>query len=188
MVDVGGGHGALLTALLIAYPAMHGVIVDRAHASDGAIAAMTCAGVASRCEFVAGDFFASIPGGADVYLLKSILHNWNDERAAVILGNCRRAVTGEASLLVIERTMPARMQGTAREQVMARTDLYMLVGLGGRERTEAQFRVLFATASFQLTRVIAAGRDLSIIEGAPVTASVDSPFSPPVCRARFPSR
>lgn len=167
VVDIGGGHGALLTALLNAYPAMHGVIVDRAHAIDGAKAAIATAGVAPRCEFTVGDFFESIPGGADIYLLKSILHNWNDERAAVILGNCRHAMSGEARLLVIERAMPARMQDTAREQAMARTDLNMLVGLGGRERTEAQYHALFAAAGLKLMRVITAGRELSIIEGAP---------------------
>jgi orsellinic acid C2-O-methyltransferase len=167
VVDIGGGHGALLTALLEAYPAMHGVIIDRAYAIDGANAGIASAGVVSRCEFEAGDFFESIPSGADIYLLKSILHNWNDERAAVILSKCRRAMSDKARLLIIERTMPARIRDTARERAFARTDLNMLVGLGGRERTEAQFRALFSAAGFKLMQIIPAGRELSIIEGAP---------------------
>ena len=92
IVDVGGGYGALLAAVLQAHPQLRGVLLDLPHAIEGARAHLTNAGLADRCEFVAGSFFESIPGGGDAYLLKAVLHDWNDEESVTILRNCRRAI------------------------------------------------------------------------------------------------
>jgi orsellinic acid C2-O-methyltransferase len=167
LVDVGGGYGELLTALLAAYPALHGVLVDLPHAIDGAAARIAHVGVAQRCELVAGNFFDSVPGGGDVYLLKSVLHNWDDGQSSVILGNCRRAMSEKSKLVLVERIMPARMRGSADERAIVRTDLNMLVGLGGRERTEPEFAALLASSGFKAARVLPTTVDFSVIEGVP---------------------
>lgn len=162
-VDVGGGHGVLLTAVLRAHPKLRGTLFDLPHALEGAGALLTDAGVASRTELVAGNFFEAVPGGADVYLLKSILHNWNDEKCANILRSCRRALPAHATLALIERIMPARMSVSKINQAVARADLNMLVGLGGRERTAAEFTTLLNASGFQVTRIVPAGLEFSVV-------------------------
>ena len=163
-VDVGGGHGVLLTAVLRAHPNMRGTLFDLPHALEGAGALLSDAGVESRTERVAGNFFEAVPGGADVYLLKSILHNWDDEKCADILRNCRRAIAEHATLALIERIMPARMSVSKINQAVARADLNMLVGLGGRERTAAEFTALLNAAGFRVTRIVPAGLEFSVVE------------------------
>lgn len=165
VVDVGGGYGQLLTALLEAYPTMHGILFDLPHAIDGAKTRMADTGIAARCDLVAGNFFESVPSGADIYLLKSILHNWDDERTTIILGNCRRAMPSQAKLVLIERVMPERMKESARERALARTDLNMLVGLGGRERTEEEFAALLASSGLRAVKFLPAAPDYTVIEG-----------------------
>jgi hypothetical protein len=164
LVDVGGGYGELLTAILAAYPAMRGILFDLPHAVEGARARVAGAGVAQRCELIAGSFFDTVPGGGDAYLLKSVLHNWDDERSAVILGNCRRAMPKEAKLVLVERVMPARIEGTETDRAIARTDLNMLVGLGGRERTQAEFAALLAASGFRAASFLSTALELSVIE------------------------
>jgi hypothetical protein len=167
IVDVGGGYGALLGAVLQAHPPLSGVLLDLPHAIAGARAHLTEAGVADRCELVAGSFFDSIPGGADAYLLKAVLHDWNDEEAVAILRNCRRAVAAAGKLLVVERIMPERFEACALHHAIARVDLTMLVEFGGRERTQAEFRVLFESAGFALAKVTATSLEYSLLEGLP---------------------
>ena len=167
IVDVGGGHGALLAAILEAYPDMQGVLFDMQHAMEGARAHLANAGLAQRCECVAGSFFESVPGGADAYVLKSVIHDWNDERSAVILRNCRRAIPQDGKLLLVERIMPARLEATSRHHAIAQADLTMLLGPGGRERTEAEFRILLESTGFRPTRFIATALEYSIVEGIP---------------------
>jgi len=123
------------------------------------------AGVAERCETVPGDFFESVPSGADAYLLKSILHDWDDEHSLVILKNCHRAMAGQGKLLVVERVLPERMQPSSEHRWMAASDLNMMVALAGRERKEAEFRALFGSAGFKLTRIVPAEAHYSVIEG-----------------------
>jgi ubiquinone/menaquinone biosynthesis C-methylase UbiE len=164
IVDVGGGYGELVAAILKAHPKARGVVVDMPHASEGAKQYARDAGVAERCEFVAGDFFESMPPGGDIYLLKSVLHNWNDEKSAVILRNCRRAMSQSAKLLLVERLALARMDVSCEAQAVARADLNMLVGPGGRERTEAEFRDLLDDAGFRLVRIFPGVLDFSVIE------------------------
>jgi hypothetical protein len=155
VIDVGGGHGASLIAILHANPALRGVLFDQPQ---------VVAGVAERCDTVGGDFFAAVPAGGDVYLLSAILHNWDDEHALQILQNCRRVMAGHGKLLVAERIVP---EGNMPSQAKL-VDVNMLVQLGGQQRTEAEFRALFTRAGFQLTHVVLAPSDLGVIERVPV--------------------
>jgi hypothetical protein len=164
IVDVGGGYGGLLTAILQAHPALVGVLFDRLHAIENGSRHMEAAGVASRCEFVVGNFFESIPSGADAYVLKSVIHDWNDERGEVILQNCRRAMHERAKLLLVERIVPMRLEASPPHKAIARSDLNMLVGLGGQERTEDEYRILLTATGFRVKPVLRAGPVFSIIE------------------------
>jgi orsellinic acid C2-O-methyltransferase len=167
IVDVGGGYGALLAALLQAHRHLRGVLLDLPHAIDGARAQLTHAGLADRCELVAGSFFDSVPGGADAYLLKAVLHDWDNDKSMAILRNCRRAIPPEGKLIVIERIMPERFDACPLHHAIARVDLTMLVEFGGRERTEAEFRALLESAGFALAKVTATSLEYSILEGIP---------------------
>jgi orsellinic acid C2-O-methyltransferase len=121
-----------------------------------------------RCTFVAGDFFESVPAGADAYILKSVIHDWNDEHSARILANCRRAMTEKARLLLIEPVLPERSQATALHGTLARHDLNMLVALGAQERTEREFSRLLKDAGLRIERIVPAGPVYSLIECLPV--------------------
>lgn len=164
IVDVGGGYGEMLAAILRAFPGTRGVLFDRPAALKGAKQHLSGAGVEDRCEIIAGDFFDSVPAGADGYLLKSVIHDWGDERAAAILRCCRNAMTGEAKLLLVEYVMPERMQASALNRDAARSDLNMMVMLGGRERTAAEYRSLLGSAGFHVSTIVAAGLNFSVIE------------------------
>ena len=165
VADIGGGYGQLLAAILQAHPEITGILFDLPHAIDGAKAE---AGLTGRCEFIAGDFFRTVPPGADAYVLKNVIHDWNDERSTLILQNCRRAMKSDARLLVIERILPDHLQNSPRDQAAARTDLTMLIAHSGRERTEAEFPGLLAAAGLRVTRIIPAGEALNIIEARSV--------------------
>jgi hypothetical protein len=167
IVDVGGGHGAFLATLLQANPDLQGVLFDRPHAMPGAMASLAEAAVIARCEFVAGDFFEQIPAGADGYLLKTIVHDWDDERSIVILRNCRRAMPNGGRLIVVERVLPDRFEANRRHHAIARADLTMLIAFGGRERTAAEFAGLFEAAGFRLAGVKETGMEFSVLEGIP---------------------
>jgi hypothetical protein len=169
IVDVGGGFGELLAAILLAHSGKRGVLFDRPHAIEGARTLMEAARLAERCEFVAGDFFDAIPGGADTYLLKSVIHDWNDERGGAILCNCRRAMEGRARLLLVERIVPQQLGASAAHRAIARGDLNMLVGLGGRERTEDEYRALLDAAGLRVKAVVPAGRTFGVIEAVPAS-------------------
>jgi ubiquinone/menaquinone biosynthesis C-methylase UbiE len=168
VVDVGGGYGALMLAILDANPHVHGTVFDRPHALTHGAARLAERGLTGRCEFVAGDFFQSVPAGADAYLLKSILHDWDDGDAAAILRNCRIAIPAHGRLLVVERTLPERFEATASHQALARADLNMLVALGGRERSEREYQALLARSGFAMARTFPVGFDFNLIEAAPV--------------------
>jgi ubiquinone/menaquinone biosynthesis C-methylase UbiE len=167
IVDVGGGYGALIAAVLQAYPDSQGVLFDLPHALNGARIHLAEAGVEKRCEFAVGDFFESVPAAADGYLLKTILHDWSDEECTTILTNCRRAMAPSAKLLLIERILPDRFSSSPLHQAIARADLSMLVGHTGRERTEAEFAGLLASSGFKLARVTVTGLEFSVLEGVP---------------------
>jgi hypothetical protein len=167
VVDVGGGHGAFTAALLQANPNLQGILLDLPHAIPGAKALLADAGVAQRCEFVVGSFFDHVPAGADGYLLKAIVHDWDDEKSTVILRNCRRAMPASGRLVVVERVLPDRFEPSSRHHAIARADLTMLVALGGRERTAAEFAGLFQASGFRLMNITATELEFSILEGIP---------------------
>lgn len=164
VIDVGGGHGMLLSAILNAHPDARGTLFDLPHALEGAATLMRETGVAARVSVASGNFFESVPADGDIYLLKSILHNWDDAKCAPILRSCRAAMQSHAKLVLVERVMPARMRATKLNQAVARADLNMLVGLGGRERSADEFIAMLAAEGFTVTRIVPADLEFSVIE------------------------
>ena len=167
VVDVGGGNGALLIGILDAHPHLHGVVFDQEHAAARAREQIAARGLAARCQAVGGDFFAEVPSGGDGYLLKHVIHDWDDERATTILRNCRRAMAPTGTLLLVEGTYPPRVDQSLASRGAAANDVNMLVNTGGRQRSEEEFRSLFAAAGFTLTRIIPTPINVSVIEGKP---------------------
>jgi orsellinic acid C2-O-methyltransferase len=167
VVDVGGGYGQLLCSILAANPLLQGVLFDMAHATGQLASPFESAGVANRCELTTGDFFKTVPHGADVYLLKSILHDWDDERCMVILRNCRRAMLPAARLLIIERIASDRVTASPHDQAVARSDLNMMVANGGCERTQAAYLELLEAADLRLSQVTPLSGPYSVIAAAP---------------------
>jgi hypothetical protein len=163
-VDIGGGQGMLIAALLGAYPKLRGTVLDLEPAADGARRLFADASLGGRASFIVGDFFGVAPPGGDLYLLKSVIHNWGDEEATRILRSCRAAIAGEGRLLVIERLVPP---GNAPSEAKL-FDINMLVVLGSQERTEPEYSALFRTAGFELTRLIPTDSDMTLIEGRPI--------------------
>ena len=166
IVDVGGGQGVLLEELLRANPHLRGVLVDRPHAIDGARALLDQAGVADRCELMPGDFFESQPAGADAYLLKNIIHDWDDERASRILRNCHDAMPAGGRLLLVEHVLPARLDASASHRAIVHADLTMMLGPGGKERNEREFRELLQRSGFVLAGIKPVGLGYSILEAS----------------------
>jgi len=167
VVDVGGGYGELLATILNANPSLTGVLFDLPHAVDGARHHLDACNLVSRCEVVAGDFFEAVPGNADAWILKSVLHDWSDERGGVILRTCARAMNGHGKLLIVERVMPQKLEVSAAHQLIARVDLTMLVALASRERTEDEFRTLLSAAGFHVIRIFTMATGFSVIEASP---------------------
>jgi DNA-binding transcriptional ArsR family regulator len=165
VVDVGGGNGALLAGILDRHPAVRGVVFDQPHVVANARAFLAERGLADRCEVSAGSFFDSVPSGADAYVLKTIIHDWEDPEAEAILHTCRRAMGPTAMLLVIEQEL-----GGPNERPPAKfSDLNMLVAPGGQERTRDEYATLFAATGFELTRTIPTAGTLQVFEAAPVS-------------------
>ncbi len=174
IVDVGGGTGALLDELLAGRPTLRGVLLDLPEVVAGAGDLLAAAGVADRCRVGSGSFIEEVPAGGDVYLLKAILHDWNDEAAIAILATCRRAMGPDARLWVIESLLDT--EATATPSVRAHLmDLHMLVMHGGRERSAAELAALLEAAGFRPGRIAIAGPGAgpSAIEGVP--APVEGP-------------
>lgn len=170
LVDVGGGHGLFLATILQAHPAMRGVLFDRPEVIRGAAATLEAAGIADRCDIVGGDFFTAVPPGGDAYLLRQIIHDWNDAQAAAILTQCRHVMQASGRLLVIERAVPPDYsQGHGALHL----DMEMLVNLGGLQRTDAEYGRLFEAAGLQLRAVVPLGDadQFSVYEGVPLVAS-----------------
>ncbi|MBW4458610.1 MAG: methyltransferase [Nostoc indistinguendum CM1-VF10] len=164
LVDVGGGHGKLLTDILKNHPQMKGILFDMPSAITGAELSMS-AEFQQRCKLVAGNFFESVPTGGDAYILKYIVHDWDDERAITILKSCWEAMPKHAKLLIIEHIIPLGNQPYFGKML----DLHMLIMCpGGCERTEPEYSILFEKAGFKLNRIIPTQSPLSVIEGIPV--------------------
>lgn len=154
IIDVGGGNGTLMAALLQQAADARGVLFDTAAGLAGARETLEATGTADRCEITPGDFFASVPPGGDAYVLKSVIHDWDDEDVGRILGNCRAAMRGGSTLLLVERVMPDSVQARPAGDVLSvRAFLHMLVLHGGRERTAAEFERLLDVSGFQLVRM-----------------------------------
>ncbi len=166
VVDVGGGNGALLIGILKANPDLRGIVFDQPHAAEKAAGNIAAAGLESRCQAVGGDFFKSVPPNCDAYLLKHVIHDWNDDRALAILKNCHRVMGPDSKLLIIEGVYPPRIDQSDSSQGAARNDVNMLVCTGGRQRSEAEFRSLYDTAGFRLTRIVPTPARVCVIEGA----------------------
>ncbi len=165
VVDVGGGNGALLAGILGANPTLTGIVFDLPDVAARAREQMRELGLADRCEIAGGDFFKQVPGGGDAYLLKHVIHDWNDERAIEILKTCRRAMGAEARLLLVEGVYPSRIDQSDESRGAAANDVNMLVCTGGRQRSEAEFRRLYEAAGFRLTRVVPTQTYVKVIEG-----------------------
>ena len=162
LVDVGGGHGAMLATILKANPKLNGVLFDQPSVIAGARNSrhVTVKGIAERCALESGSFFASVPRGCDAYIMKYILHDWDDERAVKILSNCRAAMNKNGRVLVVDSVIPP---GNEPGYVKL-LDIEMLI-IGGRERTKADFADIFRKSRLKLTRVLPTKGPLSIVEG-----------------------
>jgi O-methyltransferase domain len=175
VVDVGGGDGTLLAAIMSATPRLRGIVYDSPTGVDAAPSTLKAAGVADRCQVHTGDFFTSVPDGGDLYLLKSVIHDWDNERSTTILGNCRRAMPASGRLLLAEHVLPPQVDPSTppfsdlNGAFTYLSDINMLVNLGGQERTEAEFRALLSDAGFRMTAVthVSGLVKMSLIEASP---------------------
>jgi len=167
VVDVGGGTGTLLGGVLRAAPRLKGVLFDTRTGLAGSDDVLDEASVAERCRVVQGDFFESVPAG-DVHLVKSVIHDWDDDRCMVILRNCRAAVAPEGRLVMIEPILPPSAERSMEAIGMVMSDLNMLVNTGGRERTRAEFDALLRAAGYALGATAPLPpTNYSLIEGIP---------------------
>lgn len=164
LADVGGGNGSLLCAVLQRYPALRGILYDLPGVIGRATAAIAAAGLADRCTPIAGSFFDAVAAGADAYLLRHIIHDWDDDQALTILRNVRKVIPPHGKLLLVESVLaPGNHPDFAKF-----LDLTMLVVPGGQERTEAEYRALFTRAGFRLERIVPTQSPVCVIEGAPL--------------------
>jgi len=163
VADVGGGNGSVLTAILERHSNTRGLLFDLPHVIERAATEMAARGLAERCCTVAGSFFEHVPEGADCYLMRHIIHDWNDEQCRTILGHCRRAIPADGRLLVVEAVIPEG-NGFFFEKLL---DLNMMAVPGGLERTEREYADLLASADFTLRRVVPTEASISVIEAVP---------------------
>jgi hypothetical protein len=163
LADVGGGNGEVISAILKRYPTMCGVLFDQPSVIERAKTNLHAAGLAERCTATAGNFFESVPTGADAYLLRHIIHDWDDDKSARILRNCRAAMGKGGKLLIVEGIVPPGNEPSLSKFF----DLAMMVLPGGMERTEDEYRRLFAAGGFSLQRLVPTKTWISVIEGDP---------------------
>lgn len=168
VVDVGGGDGTLLTAILKHYPHLNGVVFETAEGATQAVDTVKATGLSERCTVTVGDFFDAVPADADLYLLKSVVHNWDDERATILLRRCRAALPMHGRLLIVEPILPDTVRVDAPENPYL-TDLHMLVVLGGKERTRTDFEQLCTQSGFTVTMLsqLTPPVDFCLIEAVP---------------------
>jgi hypothetical protein len=156
-----------MLGLLQTSGSLRGIVFDRPGVIERANERLVQSGFAGRCSAVAGDFFNEVAGGGEIYILKHVLRNWDDERATTILKTCHRAMTPQARLLTVEAVYPSRIDQSPASRRAAANDVNMLVSTGGRERSKAEFRLLYEAAGFKLSAVIPTSARLSLIEGVP---------------------
>ena len=160
IVDVGGATGNLLTTILDRYPGPRGILFDLPHVVHDAPALIQARGLANRVTIETGSFFERVPGGGDAYLLSHIIHDWSEDQCLTILGNCRRAMKPGSRLLIIEMVLPAGDTPHPGKIL----DMMMLVGPGGRERTETEYGTLLRRAGFSFTRIVPTESPVSVVE------------------------
>jgi hypothetical protein len=162
LVDVAGGQGSLLCSILQANPGMTGILFDQPDVIERATPKIAASGMGDRIQLTSGSFFEAVPAGANAYIMKHIIHDWDDERAIAILQNCHRAMASGGKVLVVEQVIPP-----GNEPFMGKLlDVNMLVMCpGGKERTAEEFRALFAAAGFELTRIVPTQGIVSVVEG-----------------------
>jgi len=161
VADIGGGNGSVLMELLPRYPGIQGILFDLPNVIERAKARLTAAGLADRCRAVAGSFFESVPAGADVYMLRHIIHDWDDEKSTTILRNIHRAMDKSGKLLLVESVIPPGNDPSFGKLL----DVAMLVIPGGEERTDDEYRKLYESAGFRLTRIVRTATEICVIEG-----------------------
>ena len=161
IVDVAGGAGGLLAAILASTPKLRGTLFDQPSVIEQAKSESILAPFGDRCELVGGDFFETVPAGADAYIMKHIIHDWDDERATKILTNCRRAMKPGGKLLVVDRVIGPPNAPDPQKFF----DVAMMLMLGGRERSEPEWKALYAAAGFRVTRILPTPAPHSVIEG-----------------------
>lgn len=160
VIDIGGGNGLVLAAILQRHPTIKGILFDLPAVADRARSIISGAGLSDRCQIVGGDFFSSVPVGGDAYVMRHIIHDWDDDEAIAILRNCREAMNPEGRILVVETVIPPGNEPCFGKWL----DLMMLV-VGGCERTEEQYRRLFSEAGLKLNRIVPTALEISVIEG-----------------------
>lgn len=161
VADIGGGNGTKLAALLQKHPSMQGILFDLPPVVERARQRIEAAGVAERCQLVGGNFFEQVPQGADAYLMRHIIHDWDDEKSLAILRNCRAAMPDGGKLLVVESVIPPGNEPFGGKWL----DLTMMLIPGGKERTEEEYRTLYDQAGFELERIVPTSMEVSVIEG-----------------------
>ena len=164
LADIGGGNGSLVGAVLQRYPKLKGLLFDLSHVVGRARESLKAYGVAERCSVIEGNFFESVPGGADTYLLRHIIHDWSDEQSVQILSNCRKVIPKSGRLLIIEAVVP-----TGNESSLAKDfDMVMMVLPGGIERTAEEYGRLLEQADFKLSSITPTTSLVSVVEGKPI--------------------
>lgn len=160
IVDVGGGQGTLMIGILKANPQLRGILFDQTHVVADAEQSIKASGVAERCKLVGGNFFESVPTGADAYILSAVIHNWDDDRSLTIFKNCHQAMAENGKLLILEMVIPSGNE----PHIGKFLDMQMLLTIGGRERTESEYRELLSKAGFKLTKITQTLSQFSVIE------------------------
>jgi hypothetical protein len=161
VADIGGGNGSQLTEILEKHDKIKGILFDLPHVVERAKERIHGLGLLDRCKLVSGSFFDAVPEGADAYILRHIIHDWDEEKCLTILRNCHHAMPPASTLLVIESVIPP-----GNEPFLGKfLDLHMLLIPGGKERTENEYRTLFERAGFELKRIVPTGTEASIVEG-----------------------
>jgi hypothetical protein len=163
LADIGGGNGSVLTAVLQKYSAIKGILFDLPGVVERAKANLQAAGLEDRCQVVAGNIFEAVPAGADAYLMRHIIHDWDDDKSLTILRNCRKAMGMDGKLLVVEGIVPPGNEPSVSKFF----DLAMMVLPGGMERTEVECRELFEASGFRLTRIVPTRTWVSVLEATP---------------------
>lgn len=163
LVDIGGGEGRLLAAILAVYPNLKGSTLDLPAVAEQAADFLRSQGLEDRTEVLAGNAFEAIPGGYDAYIMRNVLHDWGDEKALALLANCRAAIPDHGKLVIFDAIMPPGNDPYPAKWI----DLQMMVALGGRERSAEEFRRLLDRAGFDLTLAKPLPAMIGVVEGVP---------------------